>query len=119
MKSLLSIASFSVLLTACGSQQKQVEQATTQQEVSPTTYAETITEAELNGVIKKNESTILFSYVDNSCKALDLAVGELLGKSNLINSQISTYNNFSSKKIISEANNLFNEKKSITLFYGK
>ena len=78
-----------------------------------------ITEAELNGIIKKNESTILFSYVDNSCKALDLAVGELLGKSNLINSQISTYNNFSSKKIISEANNLFNEKKSITLFYGK
>lgn len=57
MKSLLSIASFSFLLTACGSQQKQVEQATTQQEVSPTTYAETITEAELK--------TLLYEYASD------------------------------------------------------
>ena len=57
MKLLLSIASFSVLLTACGSQQKQVEQATTQQEVSPTTYAETITEDELK--------TLLYEYASD------------------------------------------------------
>jgi len=78
-----------------------------------------VSEIELNGAIKKNESSILFSYVDNSCKAIDLAVGELLGEANLVNSQISNYNNCSPKDIIDEAVNLFDDKKSISLYYGK
>ena len=58
MKSLLSIASLSLLLIACGSQQKKIETNTaTTTAVSPTTYAESITEADLK--------TMLYQYASD------------------------------------------------------
>ena len=53
MKSLFSLASLSLLFVACGSQYKKAEDSknTTTQTVNPTTYAETITEAELKDML--------------------------------------------------------------------
>jgi len=78
-----------------------------------------ISDLELSGALRKNQSTILFSYVDNSCKAIDLAMGGLLGDYNFINKQISIYNSITSSKIKSEAINLFDDKNCRTLYYGK
>ena len=78
-----------------------------------------ITNYELNLALKKNESTLLFSYVDNSYKAIDLAIGKLLGDVNLINKQILIYNKITPSDIMRESIKLFDCKKSSTLYYGK
>ena len=74
---------------------------------------------ELNLALRKNESALLFSYIDNSYKAIDLAMGKLLGDVNLINKQISIYNKITPSDIMRESINLFDYKKSSTLYYGR
>ena len=78
-----------------------------------------VSKNELNSSLKNNESTILFSYSDNSYKAIDLAIGELLGDPNLINKQIEMYNSINSNQIMSESIAIFDAKNHTSLYYGK
>ena len=54
-----------------------------------------IEDAELVKIIKKNEASLLFSRIDNTYKALDLAFGELLNNVNLINEEVSIFDSVS------------------------
>ena len=78
-----------------------------------------IEEDELFKVIKKNESSLLFSHVNNSYKALDLAFGELLNNANLINEEIDVLKSIARVDIINECDKLFVENNCTALYYGK
>ena len=81
--------------------------------------AKFVSDSELNAALKKNESTILFSYIDNSYKAIDLAVGELLGDIDFINKQIPIYNSIKASQIMRDSINMFDPKNCTSLYYGK
>ena len=78
-----------------------------------------VSDSELSAALKKNESTILFSYIDNSYKAIDLAVGELLGDIDFINKQIPIYNSIKASQIMRDSINMFDPKNCTSLYYGK
>ena len=78
-----------------------------------------INEEELNKVQKKNESDLRFSLLNNSYKAIDLAVGATLGNPNLINDDFDNFKSISSSDILAEAKKMFCRSNCTSLYYGK
>ena len=72
---------------------------------------------ELEKVKNKIESTIEFSEVNVLDKAMNLAYFELISNADLINEEISIYNNVSKQNVIKVANEVFNNNNCSTLYY--
>ena len=78
---------------------------------------EPVTEEELNKVKNKIESTMVFSEIDLSGRALNLAIAEYIGDANLINTEIERYRQVSASDITAQANEIFNETNCSVLYY--
>ena len=66
-----------------------------------------ITEQELIKVKNKNETSLHFSLLNNSYKAVDLAIGSILNNPNLINDDFSKYKSVSVDDIQAESKRFF------------
>ncbi|HEY0066978.1 MAG TPA: pitrilysin family protein [Flavisolibacter sp.] len=78
---------------------------------------ETVTENELQKVKNKTESLIAFEDMSLMNRANSLAFYELLGDATLMNSELDRYNAVTANDIHSEANQIFREENSNTLWY--
>ncbi|RYY97977.1 MAG: insulinase family protein [Chitinophagaceae bacterium] len=79
--------------------------------------AEGITETELQKVKNKTESIIAFEDMTLMNRANSLAFYELLGDAELMNSELERYTRVTAKDILDEANIIFDDKNSNTLYY--
>ncbi len=78
---------------------------------------EIITEAELQKVKNKTESTIAFEDMSVMNRANSLAFYELLGNAELMNQELEKYNAVTAEDILNESRNIFREENSSTLYY--
>jgi zinc protease len=78
---------------------------------------QTVSERELDKVKNKVESTLEFSEMNVSNKAMNLALFELLGDASWINDEAGKYADVTPKDIHRVANDLFKEKNSAVLHY--
>ncbi|HHH54438.1 MAG TPA: insulinase family protein [Bacteroidetes bacterium] len=78
-----------------------------------------IKENELQKLKNKIENQMAFSEINILNKAMNLAQYDFLGDASLINKQIQLYESVSLDKVISEANNIFDENNCIELVYLK
>lgn len=78
---------------------------------------ETVSENELQKVKNKTESLIAFEDMSLMNRANSLAFYELLGDATLMNSELDRYNSVTVNDIHSEANQIFREENSNTLWY--
>lgn len=78
---------------------------------------ETVSENELQKVKNKTESLIAFEDMSLMNRANSLAFYELLGDATLMNSELDRYNAVTAQDIHSEANQIFREENSNTLWY--
>jgi len=78
-----------------------------------------ITEQELIKVKNKNETSLHFSLLNNSYKAVDLAIGSILNNPNLINDDFSKYKLVSVDDIQAESKKIFHPTNCTSLYYGK
>ncbi|MBD0333227.1 MAG: insulinase family protein [Chitinophagaceae bacterium] len=76
-----------------------------------------ISDAELQKVKNKTESTIAFEDMTLMNRANSLAFYELLGDANLMNTELERYNKVTSDDILQESNNIFQENNCSTLWY--
>jgi zinc protease len=72
---------------------------------------------ELNKVKNKVESTLVFSEMNVSNKAMNLAYFELLGDAAMINNEVEKYARVTVEDIKREAGNIFKESNCSTLYY--
>ncbi len=79
--------------------------------------SELVTDEELNKVKNKVESTMVFSEIDLSGRALNLAIAEYMGDANLINTEIEQYRSVTADNIQKNAADLFTENNSSVLYY--
>ena len=63
------------------------------------------------------ESSLLFSETDILTKATNLAISELMGDANLVNTEIDKYQAVTSKGIQEQAQLILNETNCSTLYY--
>ncbi|HMH35219.1 MAG TPA: pitrilysin family protein [Puia sp.] len=78
---------------------------------------EKIDPKELTKVINKTESAILFEDMSVMNRATSLAMYELLGDANLMNTELEKYRAVTSEKMLETSQQVFDEKNSNTLFY--
>ena len=78
---------------------------------------EGISELELQKVKNKTESMMAFEDMSVMNRAASLAYYELLGDANLMNTELSKYNEVSAEDILKESRIIFNENNSHTLYY--
>lgn len=78
---------------------------------------EPISEAELQKVKNKTESTIAFEDMTVMNRANSLAFYELLGDADLMNQELDKYNVVTAEDILKESNTVFREENSNTLYY--
>ena len=78
-----------------------------------------ISEQELIKVKNKNETSLHFSLLNNSYKAVDLAIGSILNNPNLINDDFSKYKSVSIDDIQAESKKIFHPTNCTSLYYGK
>ena len=78
-----------------------------------------VTPKELEKVKNKVESMQAFSETSVLNKAMNLAINELLGDANKVNTDIEAYRKVSAEDIRRLANEIFNESNSSTLIYAK
>ncbi|MBD0351795.1 MAG: insulinase family protein [Flavisolibacter sp.] len=78
---------------------------------------EKISDAELQKVKNKTESTIAFEDMGVMNRANSLAFYELLGDAALMNTELERYNRVTTEDIQQEANNIFTESNCSTLYY--
>jgi zinc protease len=78
---------------------------------------EKIDPKELTKVINKTESAILFEDMSVMNRATSLAMYELLGDANLMNTELEKYQAVTSEKMLETSRQVFDEKNSNTLFY--
>ncbi len=78
-----------------------------------------VTPKELEKVKNKVESMQAFSETSVLNKAMNLAINELLGDANKVNTDIKTYRKVSAEDIRRLANEIFNESNCSTLIYAK
>jgi len=78
---------------------------------------ELVEETELSKVKNKVESTLLFSEMNILSKAINLATSELLGDASLINTEVEKYHSVTAEQIKEQANTIFNDTNSSTLYY--
>ena len=80
---------------------------------------ELINELELNKVKNKIESSHQFSETSILNKAMNLAISELLGDANNVNTEVENYQKVTAEEIYSVANEILNETNCSTLIYAK
>jgi zinc protease len=78
---------------------------------------EPVTDAELTRVKNKIESTMVFSEIDLSGRALNLAFAEYMGDAGLINTEVERYREVTASDITARANEIFRETNCSTLYY--
>lgn len=76
-----------------------------------------ITDAELQKVINRTESVITFEDMGVMSRANSLAMYELLGNAELMNTEFSKYQEVTTQDIQQYAQKIFNEKNSSTIHY--
>lgn len=76
-----------------------------------------VSQIELQKCKNKMESSLLFSETDVLTKATNLAISELMGDANLVNSEIDKYQAVTSKGIQEQAQLILNETNCSTLYY--
>jgi zinc protease len=79
--------------------------------------AEGISSKELEKVKNKTESTMAFNDMSITERADSLAVYELLGDANLINTELAKYQAVTTEDIINESRIIFDDKNCSTLYY--
>ncbi|HNJ95366.1 MAG TPA: pitrilysin family protein [Ferruginibacter sp.] len=78
---------------------------------------EGVSQRELDKVKNKTESMIAFEDMSITNRAASLAIYELLGDANLINTELDRYRAVSAEEIRDESRVIFNENNSNTLYY--
>ena len=78
---------------------------------------EPVTEAELQKVKNKTESTIAFEDMTVMNRANSLAFYELLGDAEMMNQELEKYNAVTVEDILMEASSIFTDENSSTLYY--
>ena len=76
-----------------------------------------VSENELTRVKNKVESTMVFSEIDLSGRALNLAIAEYMGDAGLINTEVERYRSVTASEITERANEIFRESNCSTLYY--
>ncbi len=76
-----------------------------------------ITEKELQKVINKTESMMAFEDMSVMNRATSIAMYELLGDANLINTELQRYRDVTAQQLQQECINVFDENNSNTLYY--
>lgn len=79
--------------------------------------SELVTEEELTKVKNKVEASHVFGEVDILNKATNLAVSELLGDANMINSEVEKYLSVTAEQIKEQATIIFRNENCSTLYY--
>ena len=78
---------------------------------------ELVDEKELQKVINKTESTILFEDMSVMSRANSLAYYELLGDAELMNDELQRYQSITAQELLEESKKIFAETNSNTLYY--
>jgi predicted Zn-dependent peptidase len=78
---------------------------------------EGVSEKELEKVKNKTESAMAFEDMSLVNRAASLALYELLGDANLINTELSRYRSVTAADILEQSSLIFNKKNSNTLHY--
>ncbi|MEJ8841785.1 pitrilysin family protein [Lacibacter sp. H375] len=78
---------------------------------------ELVDEKELQKVINKTESTILFEDMSVMSRANSLAYYELLGDAELMNDELQRYQSITAQELLEESKKIFDENNSNTLYY--
>ncbi|MEO7266165.1 MAG: pitrilysin family protein [Ferruginibacter sp.] len=76
-----------------------------------------ITELELEKVKNKTESTLAFEDMSLTSRAASLAMYELLGDANYINTELEKYRNVTIESVLEQSRIIFNENNCSTLYY--
>ncbi len=76
-----------------------------------------VDEKELQKVINKTESTILFEDMSVMSRANSLAYYELLGDAQLMNDELEKYQSITAQELLDESKTIFDENNSNTLYY--
>ncbi len=76
-----------------------------------------VDEKELQKVINKTESTMLFEDMAVMSRANSLAFYELLGDAQLMNTELGIYQSITAEELMEESKNIFDENNSSTLYY--
>ena len=76
-----------------------------------------VEEKELQKVINKTESTILFEDMTVMSRAQSLAFYELLGDAEMMNTELANYQSVTAQELLEESRNIFEESNSNTLYY--
>jgi zinc protease len=76
-----------------------------------------IEEKELTKVKNKTESAIMFEDMSVMNRATSLAMYELLGDANLMNTELDKYQAITTEEMLAESKKIFDEKNSNTLYY--
>lgn len=78
---------------------------------------EKIDEKELTKVKNKTEAAILFEDMSLMNRAASLAIYELLGDADMMNTELAKYQSVTAEQILAESRKVFDEKNSNTLYY--
>ena len=76
-----------------------------------------VDEKELQKVINKTESTMLFEDMAVMSRANSLAFYELLGDAELMNTELGIYQSITAEELMEESKKIFDENNSSTLYY--
>jgi predicted Zn-dependent peptidase len=79
--------------------------------------ADKVEEKELTKVKNKTEAAIVFEDMSVMNRAASLAIYELLGDANMMNTELGRYQSVSADDILAESRKIFDEKNSSTLYY--
>ena len=79
--------------------------------------SELVTKEELEKVKNKVESTMEFSEMDLSGRALNLAIAEYMGDANLVNTELGLYRKVTAEEIKASAQEIFRKENCSTLYY--
>jgi predicted Zn-dependent peptidase len=76
-----------------------------------------VEEKELTKVKNKTESAILFEDMSLTNRAASLAIYELLGDANMMNTELAKYQSVTAEQMLAESQKIFDKKNSNTLYY--
>lgn len=76
-----------------------------------------IEEKELTKIKNKTEAAILFEDMSLTNRAASLAIYELLGDANMMNTELGKYQSVTAGQILAESHKIFDKKNSNTLYY--
>lgn len=78
---------------------------------------ESVTKKELDKVKNKTESAILFEDMSVMNRAVNLAMYELLGDANMMNTELEKYQEVTTEEILTTSQQIFDKNNSSTLYY--